>query len=134
MARDAYFTAQAIYLGWNRLAIVLAVGSSASSGSSTSPPAGPRRPADARRPGQPDRGAVVFWVWTFPANRATESWTVQPETWEALQALGILHLAGAGSFLAMCALILAGCAPPRPGLKPTSRSDRWPRDHVRSFA
>ncbi len=25
MARDAYFTAQAIYLGWNRLAIVLAV-------------------------------------------------------------------------------------------------------------
>jgi hypothetical protein len=110
MARDAYFTAQAIYLGWNRLAIVLAVQL-----------LGilwvlylHRRQGRVARPTLVALAGliaaqVVFWVWTFPANRATESWTVQPESWEALRAQWeYSHLAGAGfQLLAMCALILA---------------------------
>jgi hypothetical protein len=29
---------------------------------------------------------VVFWTFTYPANRATENWTVLPENWLALRA------------------------------------------------
>lgn len=28
---------------------------------------------------------VIFWTFTFPANRATENWTMLPEGWEALR-------------------------------------------------
>lgn len=28
---------------------------------------------------------VVFFIWTFPANRATQNWTTAPENWEALR-------------------------------------------------
>ena len=28
---------------------------------------------------------VVFWTFTFPANRATEYWTMLPENWAALR-------------------------------------------------
>ena len=29
---------------------------------------------------------IVFWAFTFPANRETANWTVQPEHWAALRA------------------------------------------------
>ena len=29
---------------------------------------------------------MIFWTFTFPANQATENWTVLPENWEALRA------------------------------------------------
>jgi len=28
---------------------------------------------------------AVFFLWTFPANQATENWTVVPDNWEALR-------------------------------------------------
>ena len=28
---------------------------------------------------------IVFWIYTYPANVATENWTVIPENWEALR-------------------------------------------------
>ena len=28
---------------------------------------------------------VVFWVWTYPMNIATNNWTIIPENWEALR-------------------------------------------------
>jgi hypothetical protein len=28
---------------------------------------------------------AVFWLFTFPANRATDNWTVLPEGWEAIR-------------------------------------------------
>ena len=29
---------------------------------------------------------VVFFIWTFPANQATQNWTVQPANWSELRA------------------------------------------------
>ena len=29
---------------------------------------------------------AVFWLWTFPANVATDDWTLIPENWEQLRA------------------------------------------------
>jgi hypothetical protein len=28
---------------------------------------------------------VIFWLFTFPANKATQNWTVLPEGWETLR-------------------------------------------------
>ena len=28
---------------------------------------------------------MVFWIWTYPANLATEQWTTLPDNWEALR-------------------------------------------------
>jgi hypothetical protein len=30
-------------------------------------------------------GQVIFWAFTFPANQATENWTVLPSNWAALR-------------------------------------------------
>jgi hypothetical protein len=55
---------------------------------------------------------IVFWIWTYPANAATQNWTVIPENWEMLRRQWeFSHLAGAGfQFVAFCALILAALA------------------------
>jgi membrane associated rhomboid family serine protease len=28
---------------------------------------------------------AIFFAWTYPANQATENWTIMPETWETLR-------------------------------------------------
>ena len=28
---------------------------------------------------------LIFWLFTFPANKATQNWTVLPEAWETLR-------------------------------------------------
>jgi hypothetical protein len=28
---------------------------------------------------------AIFFIWTFPTNKATQNWTVTPENWEALR-------------------------------------------------
>jgi hypothetical protein len=28
---------------------------------------------------------AVFWIWTFPVNKATSNWTVLPDDWESLR-------------------------------------------------
>jgi hypothetical protein len=52
---------------------------------------------------------AVFWIWTFPANQATDNWTSQPQDWEFLRRnWEYSHLAGAAfQLLAMTALIVA---------------------------
>jgi hypothetical protein len=52
---------------------------------------------------------AVFWLFTFPANRATNNWTSVPPDWEAWRASWeYSHLAGAGfQLLAMSFLIVA---------------------------
>ena len=32
-----------------------------------------------------DASLAAFFIWTFPANRATTNWTAMPENWEALR-------------------------------------------------
>ena len=52
---------------------------------------------------------AIFWIWTYPANQATNNWTSQPQNWEILrQQWEYSHLAGAAlQLLAMTALIVA---------------------------
>lgn len=108
--RDAYFTVQQIYRGWNLLAVVLlaqAIGIVAVILTHRRQP----------RVSWPAAIALlfliaaqtVFWSWTFPANQATANWTTMPDNWELLRRHWELsHLVGAVcQFGAMAALVLA---------------------------
>jgi hypothetical protein len=110
MGRDAYFTVQSIYSGWDRLAVVLAVELAGMLAVIFLHRAEPRvsRPACVALAGL-IAAQIVFWGWTFPANRATANWTQPPENWEALRfQWEYSHLAGAGfQVIAMIALIVA---------------------------
>lgn len=110
MTQEDYFTTQRIYAGWNRLAYVLlfevlgivaliflyrrtsavmwCVGAAL---------------------GFFLAAQAVFWIWTFPANVATNNWTEQPADWEQLRRdWEYSHFAGAVfQLLALCALIFA---------------------------
>lgn len=52
---------------------------------------------------------IVFWTFTFPANKATENWTAIPDDWQSLRAeWEYSHAAGAGfQLLALALLIVA---------------------------
>jgi hypothetical protein len=52
---------------------------------------------------------AIFFTWTFPANQATENWTVQPENWEALRRQWeYSHAVNALiTFVALCAVTLS---------------------------
>lgn len=52
---------------------------------------------------------IVFFSFTFPANKATENWTTLPENWESLrQQWEYAHAVGAGLYLlALASLTLA---------------------------
>lgn len=49
---------------------------------------------------------ILFWILTFPANRATDNWTVLPEGWEALRAQWEYSHAGAAILNAAALLFL----------------------------
>jgi hypothetical protein len=53
---------------------------------------------------------VIFFIWTQPANAATENWTLRPESWEALRRQWeYSHAINAGVTLAaFCTATLAG--------------------------
>ena len=63
---------------------------------------------------------AVFWVYTFPANIATENWTVVPDQWESLRSQWEYSHAVGTSFqvLAMSALIIGVLARTRPSGSP----------------
>ena len=63
---------------------------------------------------------AVFWVYTFPANIATENWTVVPDQWESLRSQWEYSHAVGASFqvLAMSALIIGVLARTRPSGSP----------------
>jgi len=105
-----YFVVQKAYRGWNRLAIVLLVELVSMIAVAVMSRGWP--PAF-----WPAILAIlflicaqaIFWIYTFPANVATENWTVMPTNWRALRAQWeYSHAAGAGfQLLAMCSLIVA---------------------------
>jgi hypothetical protein len=109
LPRADYFVVQRIYDGWNQLAYLLLV-----------QVAGilavvliHRREPRVLWPAVTALAALiaaqaVFWIWTFPANVATEQWTTQPENWETLRRQWeYSHLAGAAfQVVVMVALVV----------------------------
>jgi hypothetical protein len=110
LGREDYFVVQRIYNGWNQLAYVLAaqlIGILAIIILHL-------RQTTVRRLTLVALGGwiasqTIFWIWTYPTNQATESWTKQQPNWEALRTCWeYSHLAGAAfQLLAMVALVVA---------------------------
>lgn len=110
LPREAYFTVQQIYAGWDKLAFVLLVQlvslivlawlvrGDAAIFSAVVVALICLIAAQA-----------VFWMWTFPANKATDNWTDIPENWQALRHnWEYSHLAGAVfQFFCASALMVA---------------------------
>ncbi|TXL71928.1 DUF1772 domain-containing protein [Vineibacter terrae] len=110
LSQADYFTVQAIYRGWSLLGIVLIAALLASLALSVL----------LRGQGAVFALAlaafllmaatlVIFFVWTYPANQATQNWTVAPENWQALRAhWEYAHAASAIlTFIALCCLALS---------------------------
>lgn len=108
--RDAYVTAQRLYDGWTLLGIVVyaSIGFTAA------------LVLALRRRGLSLAGAltalilqiwaqVVFWLFTWPANQATDQWTTMPPDWMELRAQWeYAHMTGSVLNLgAVIALILS---------------------------
>ena len=110
LGRDAYFTVQGIYRGWNQLAYVLAI-------EFVSIIAIIILSRDARRVRlwavvallSLVAAQAVFWTFTYPANVATNNWTAIPADWEnAAQTMGILARGGRDfQLIAMTSLVIA---------------------------
>jgi hypothetical protein len=113
LSRDDYFTVQRIYDGWNQLAYLLAIELLAIGGviilywDQT-----PVRWWAVTALGLLVAAQIVFWVFTYPANVATENWRTIPDGWEAVRARWeYSHLAGAALQVAtLSALIVAALA------------------------
>lgn len=110
LSQEQYFTVQAIYRGWALFGFVLIGALAANLGLAIA----------LRRQKTPFRLALlafllvaatlaIFFTWTYPANQATENWTVAPENWEALRLQWeYAHAANAVlTFVALCALTLS---------------------------
>ncbi|MFA7096633.1 MAG: DUF1772 domain-containing protein [Gammaproteobacteria bacterium] len=114
LSRDAYLTVQQVYRGWALLGIVVA---GALLSTLTLAVMVHRRP----KPFVLTLIAflclvgthVVFWTFTFPANQATENWTMLPANWQQLRAQWeYSHAAGAVlNLIALGALILSVLVP-----------------------
>lgn len=110
LSRDAYFTVQAIYLGWWRLGLFLFAALAVDIVL-----------AFRWRGDQPAftlvvtatcliaANLVIFFVWTFPANQATSNWTEIPANWDALRRQWeYSHAVNAAvTFLSLASLTLA---------------------------
>lgn len=110
LSRDEYFIVQKIYAGWNQLAYLLAIELAAIIAVITVH----RREARVWLPALAALGGLVaaqilFWLYTFPANRATGNWILQPENWEDLRReWEYSHLGGAAfQVFAMAMLVIA---------------------------
>jgi hypothetical protein len=110
LSREEYFIAQKIYSGWDRLAYVLAIQLVGILATIILYRRQPRVVVPAVVAlASLVTAQVVFWTWTFPANRATGFWTQQLANWEVLRAQWeYSHLAGAAlQTIVMVALITA---------------------------
>jgi hypothetical protein len=110
LSQEAYFTVQGIYRGWALFGVVL-FGALA---------ANLLLAIMLRRRRWPARLALgafilvgatlaIFFIWTYPANRATANWTMVPENWRALRTQWeYSHAVNAVlTFLAVCAVALS---------------------------
>jgi hypothetical protein len=105
-----YFVVQKAYRGWNRLAFVLLVQLIAMIAAAV-------LSRHRRRAMWATILAIlclvaaqaVFWIWTYPANVATENWTSVPADWRVLRRQWeYSHAAGAAfQLIAMAALAVA---------------------------
>ena len=107
--RDAYLEAQRAYDGWSLFGIVV-VGALLSTLALI---------VALHRTGEPPflsllaflcivATQVIFWIYTFPANRATSNWTTPPDNWTVLRATWeYSHAASAAlTFIAFLSLIV----------------------------
>lgn len=86
LSREDYLTVQQIYRGWALLGIVL-VGALLSTASLTTLLRGQNAPFYTALAATLciALSLVVFFSFTFPANQATQNWTVLPDGWETLR-------------------------------------------------
>jgi len=117
LARDQYFVVQNIYRGWALFGIVLFGALIASLAHALL----------LRGRGTPFVPAlvafycialslVVFFIWTYPANRATDNWTTIPANWEQLRRQWeYSHAVNAlVTFVAFCSVTLSVLTRPEP--------------------
>lgn len=110
MSQQDYFTTQMAYNGWNRLAWLLLAELVGLVGMAVIY----RHHRAVRNPALAALfflicAQVVFWIFTFPTNMATENWTVVPERWEVLRnSWEYSHAAGA--LLQFAAFVAVGLA------------------------
>ena len=110
MSRGDYFVTQQAYRGWSLLALVLVV----QLASMLWLASGVRRERRIFAPvlvavGCLVTAQIIFWIWTYPANGATDNWTRIPQDWADLRRQWeFSHAAGAVFQLgAMAALTVA---------------------------
>jgi hypothetical protein len=110
LSREQYFVVQQAYRGWNRLAYLLLV-------ELVSMIAVAVMSRDEPRVFWFVLAAIfclacaqaLFWLYTYPANTATQKWTHAPASWEALRDRWEYSHAGGAALqvLAMASLIVA---------------------------
>lgn len=110
LSREAYFTVQQIYAGWDLFGVVLVIQFLALALLA-------RRSFREYFVFRPVFAAlllmlaaqVIFWLFTFPANSATQNWTQMPVNWEALRRQWeYSHATGAVcQLLGLCSLVWA---------------------------
>jgi MFS family permease len=113
LPQDSYFIVQDIYRGWALFGIVLF-------GAVFANLAAAIMLRRERRPFWLSLGAclcivatlVIFFIWTYPANQATDNWTFVPTGWEALrQQWECSHAINAFiTFVALCLATGSGLA------------------------
>ena len=116
LPREAYLTVQQIYRGWALLGIVV-VGALASTLALA---------IMVREQRRMFIGAlvalsclvgtqIIFWVFTYPVNQATNNWTVAPENWQEMRARWEYSHAVAAclDLVALIALVWSGLPPQR---------------------
>ena len=111
MAADQYFVVQGIYRGWWLAGLLLPAAFLANCVlAATARDDAAAFAAALTAAALIVLNLVIFFIWTQPANAATENWTMRPESWEALRRQWeYSHAINAGvTFAAFCAATLAG--------------------------
>lgn len=85
LPEEAYFITQGIYRGW-ALSGVFLIGSLVALLAVAALERGRARAFALAGAGLMAASLAVFFAWTFPANQATENWTVVPPEWRDLRA------------------------------------------------
>jgi hypothetical protein len=114
LPQDQYYVVQGIYRGWALFGIVL-FGALAASLVLAILERGDRAAFQLTLGAFVLMAAVlaIFFVWTYPANQATQNWTVAPEKWTALRTQWeYAHAANAVlTFVALCLIAWSGLRP-----------------------
>jgi hypothetical protein len=110
LVQEQYFIAQTLYRGWHYTGFIIFAALFANLALAYTGRADPAaRNFALLAAGLIALSLVVFFIWTFPANQATQNWTVQPANWQTLRAQWeYSHAANAAIALAaFCATVLS---------------------------